>query len=33
MVYRYERGESLPGWAALSRLVRAFGPGLLAGDG
>jgi transcriptional regulator with XRE-family HTH domain len=30
MVYRYERGESLPGWGALCRLVRAFGPALLA---
>jgi transcriptional regulator with XRE-family HTH domain len=33
MVYRYERGESLPGWCALCRLVRAFGPGLLAVEG
>lgn len=28
----YERGRTLPSWATVCRLVKLFGPGLLAGE-
>jgi hypothetical protein len=32
MGYRHERGGGLPAWGVLRRLMRQFGPGLLAAD-